>query len=119
MKKLLYLPFAALALVSCDSHTYEDIDEEIIIDGPVTYNANVKAIIDANCVMCHVDGGAASFRPLVTYAQVKQAVAEAGLLERIQLQNGEPGIMPATGRMPQRNINVLLEWEADGLLETE
>jgi mono/diheme cytochrome c family protein len=117
--KYIYLPLAALALVSCDSNTYEDIEEEIIIDGPVTYTANVKAIIDANCVMCHSNGGAAAFRPLTNYAEVKAAVEEAGLLNRIQLQNGEPGIMPSTGRMPQSTIDVVLQWNADGLPETE
>ncbi|RYD92370.1 MAG: cytochrome c [Sphingobacteriales bacterium] len=119
MKKLIYLPLAALALYSCDSHTYDEIGEEIIIEGPVTYNANVKSIIDNNCVMCHSQQGSASFRPLTTYSQVKAAVEEAGLLNRIQLQNGEPGVMPSTGRMPQSNIDVILEWNADGLLETE
>ncbi|KOS08339.1 hypothetical protein AM493_12415 [Flavobacterium akiainvivens] len=118
MKKLI-LPLAAVALISCDSNTYEDIEQEIIIDGPVTYNANVKAIIDANCVMCHNSAGQASFRPLTTYAEVKAAVEQAGLLNRIQLQNGQPGIMPSTGRMPQSTIDVILEWSTDGLLETE
>ena len=119
MKKYIYLPLAALALYSCDSHTYQEIEEEIIIDGPVTYNANIKSIIDNNCVVCHVDGGAASFRPLTTYAEVKAAVQEAGLLDRIQLQNGESGQMPSTGRMPQSTIDVILQWNTDGLLETE
>ncbi len=119
MKKLIYLPMAAFALISCDSHTYDEIEEEVVIDGPVTYNANVKAIIDNNCVVCHNDAGQASFRPLTTYAQVKAAVQEAGLLDRIQLQNGESGVMPSTGRMPQSNIDVILQWNADGLLETE
>jgi len=117
MKQLIYLPLAALALMSCDSHTYEEIGEEIIIEGPVTYNANVKSIIDNNCVVCHSPEGSASFRPFTTYAEVKAGVEEAGLLDRIQLQNGEPGVMPSTGRMPQSNIDVILQWNADGLLE--
>ncbi|MES2488042.1 MAG: cytochrome c [Bacteroidota bacterium] len=119
MNKLIYMPFAALALFSCDSHTYDEIGEEIIIDGPVTYSANVKTIIDNNCVVCHSPEGSASFRPFTTYADVKAGVEEAGLLDRIQRQNGEPGVMPSTGRMPQSNIDVILQWSADGLLETE
>lgn len=119
MKKLIYLPLAAIALISCDSHTYDEIEEEIIIEGPVTYNANVKSIVDNNCVVCHNSAGQASFRPLTTYAEVKAAVEEAGLLDRIQLQNGEPGVMPSTGRMPQSTIDVILQWNTDGLLETE
>lgn len=119
MKAKIYLSTAVLALVlfSCDSHTYEDIQEEIIIEGDVTYDANVKSIIDANCVSCHSDGNAASFRPLTNYEEVKDAVQNAGLLDRIQMQNGEPGLMPQTGRMPQSKIDVILQWNEDGLLE--
>lgn len=117
MKKYILLPLLALALLSCESHTYEDIEDTTVIVDTVTYNGNAKAIIDANCISCHADGGSASFRPLTTYAEVKDAVQNAGLLNRIQLQNGEDGIMPQTGRMPQGNIDIILQWDADGLLE--
>lgn len=117
MKKYIFIPLAALALYSCDSHTYEQIEDAPVVVGNVTYNANVKAIIDNNCISCHSAGGAASFRDLTTYALVVDAVQNTNLLERIQLQNGEPSQMPATGRMPQGNIDLILQWNADGLLE--
>lgn len=117
MKKYIILPLLAVGLLSCESHTYEDIEDTAPVTDTVTYNANAKSIIDANCVSCHADGGAASFRPLTTYAEVKDAVENAGLLDRIQRQNGEDGIMPQTGRMPQNNIDIILQWNADGLLE--
>jgi mono/diheme cytochrome c family protein len=119
MKAKIYLGIGILvtALYSCDSHTYEEIEDETIIEGDVTYDANVKAIIDANCISCHNDAGVAAYRPLTTYAEVKEAVEEAGLLERIQLQNSEPNVMPQTGRMPQSKIDVILQWNEDGLLE--
>jgi len=117
MKKYIVLTLLAVGLLSCESHTYEDIEDNTVITDSVTYTANVKAIIDANCVSCHANGGSASFRPLTTYAQVKDAVENAGLLNRIQLQNGEDGLMPQTGRMPQGNIDIILQWDADGLLE--
>lgn len=119
MKAKIYLGAAvlAMALYSCDSHTYEDIEQETIIEGDVTYDANVKSIISANCVSCHSDGNSAAFRPLNTYDEVKDAVLTAGLLDRIQMQNSEPGVMPQTGRMPQSKIDVILQWNEDGLLE--
>lgn len=122
MKKYIFIPLAALALYSCDSQTYQDIEADVIpppTDTIVvtTYTANVKAIIDNNCVVCHSDGGIAAFRDLTTYANVVDAVQNAGLLDRIQLQNGEPGIMPSTGRMPQGNIDIVLKWNTDGLTE--
>ncbi|MFP9097459.1 cytochrome c [Flavobacterium sp. RHBU_24] len=117
IKRYILFPILLVALASCESTTYEDIQDNTVIDGDVTYNANVKTIIDANCVSCHTPGGSASFRPLSTYTQVKDAVENAGLLDRIQRQNGEDGAMPQSGRMPQSTIDIILEWENDGLLE--
>lgn len=116
-KIILSTAFLAMALFSCDSHTYEEISEEIVIEGDVTYNANVKSIIDANCVSCHSNGNVAAFRLLTNYNEVKNAVENGGLLERIQLQDAEPGVMPQTGRMSQAKIDVILQWNQDGLLE--
>ncbi|TRW22369.1 cytochrome c [Flavobacterium zepuense] len=120
MKKYIYIPLAALALYSCDSNTYAEIEADVPPVDTIaitTYQANVKAIIDNNCVSCHSDGGQASFRDLTTYAGVVDAVQNAQLLDRIQRQNGEPGQMPTTGRMPQGNINIILQWNTDGLPE--
>jgi mono/diheme cytochrome c family protein len=117
MKKYIGIAVVAMALCSCDSHTYEEIGDHTVIEGDVTYNANVKAIIDANCISCHSDGGVTAYRPLTTYAEVKDAIENTNLLERIQRMDGEEGIMPQTGRMPQDKINIILEWNMDGLLE--
>lgn len=118
INKFIYITATAatLIIVGCSSSTFEEIGEETIIEGPVTFNANVKAIIDENCVSCHNPTGVASFRPYTTYEDVRNAVLETNLLERIQLQNGDPDIMPQTGRMPQNKIDVILQWEQDGLL---
>jgi len=118
MKKyLLIASLILLSLSSCDSSTYESLEESQIIVGEATYETNVKSIINSNCVSCHSVGGTASFRPLTTYSEVKNAVLNTNLLDRIQRQNGEPGQMPQTGRMSQDKINTILQWNADGLLE--
>jgi len=117
IKKYIGIAIAAMALMSCDSKTYDEIGEEIMVEGDVTYNGHVKAIIDANCVTCHNPQGLAAHRPLTNYMEVKDAVEMTNLLERIQMMNGEPELMPQTGRMPQEQIDVILEWEMDGLLE--
>jgi len=77
----------------------------------------VKTIIDGNCVSCHSSGGTASFRPLTTFAEVKAAVENSGLLGRIQKQTGQSGIMPQGGRMSQSNIDLVVKWNTDGLKE--
>lgn len=132
MKKTIALTILLAAFASCsDSDTYQDIEkptDPVTTPGTgtdpgtqpavaATYTKNVKSIIDANCVSCHSSGRAASFRPLTTYAEVKTAVESAGLLNRIQLQNGQQGIMPQGGRMSQANIDLIVKWNTDGLKE--
>jgi uncharacterized membrane protein len=126
MKKLIIMTIlAAAAFTSCsDSDTYQDIETPPVTGTPdpdpvvaATYSKNVKSIIDANCIGCHQAGRSAGFRPLTTYAEVKTAVETAGLLNRIQLQTGQQGIMPQAGRMSQANIDVIVKWNTDGLKE--
>jgi uncharacterized membrane protein len=131
MKKLIAITILLFALTSCsDADTYQDIETP---PGAVTppgtgtpgtdpvvatsYTKNVKSIIDGNCTGCHQAGRSAGFRPLTTYAEVKAAVENAGLLNRIQLQTGQQGIMPQAGRMSQANIDVIIKWNTDGLKE--
>lgn len=129
MKKVLALTILFAAFASCsDSDTYQDI-ETPVTETPttptnptepvaaITYTKNVKSIIDANCIGCHQSGRSAGFRPLTTYAEVKAAVESAGLLNRIQLQTGQQGIMPQAGRMSQANIDLIVKWNTDGLKE--
>ncbi|MCV2484356.1 cytochrome c [Flavobacterium sp. SH_e] len=125
MKKTILLTILLAVFASCsDSDTYEDIETPPTTPTnptnpttAVTYNKDVKSIIDANCVSCHSTGRSAAFRPLTTFAQVKAAVESAGLLGRIQLQSGQQGLMPQGGRMAQANIDLIVKWNTDGLKE--
>jgi mono/diheme cytochrome c family protein len=115
MKKYIYLSGLILSLYGCESVTYESLEEPTNVVGEVTYTTNVKSIVDANCIACHASG--AAIRPLETYDQVKDAILNTDLLDRIQRQNGTPGQMPQAGRMPQNKIDIMLQWNTDGLLE--
>lgn len=135
MKKTIVLTILLAAFASCsDSDTVQDIEgttpttpttptnptDPTTPTTPttaITYNKDVKSIIDANCISCHSSGRSAAFRPLTTFAQVKAAVESAGLLGRIQLQSGQQGLMPQGGRMAQANIDLIVKWNTDGLKE--
>ena len=118
MKKKIYVVvFIGSLLFSCSSNTYAELEEKVILEELVTYNSHVKNIIQNNCVSCHSVGNVAGFRPFTSYVLVKDAVLNIDLLDRIQKQNGEPGQMPQTGRMAQNQINIILQWLEDGLLE--
>lgn len=114
----LFLLFSTL-LVSCTNENPTTLIDESPMEGLTTYDQNVKTIIDNNCVVCHasVPKNDAPM-PLVTFDQVKQAVLNRGLLTRISLENGNSSLMPNGGpRMPQASIDIILQWEKDGLLE--
>ncbi|RUT67897.1 cytochrome c [Flavobacterium cupreum] len=126
MKKAIAFTILLAALTSCsDSDTVQDIQTPPETGTPgtdptvttISYTKNVKSIIDANCISCHQSGRSAAFRPLTTYAEVKTAVENANLLNRIQLQNGQQGLMPQGGRMSQTNIDLIVKWNTDGLKE--
>lgn len=89
----------------------------MLVDRVLTYQHDIKPVIENNCTQCHSAGGVAAFRPLETYDQLKQAILTTDLLDRIQRQNGETGQMPAGGRMSTNDINLVLEWSGQGLLE--
>ncbi|MDO5977693.1 hypothetical protein [Flavivirga spongiicola] len=116
---LLLLTFILIVFSSCTNVSEDDL----IIKTPqpvlTTYNDGVKTIIDNNCIACHanppINGAPIS---LTTFSDVKNAVMNSNLIDRISRQAGESGAMPFGGpRLPQNLIDLIKKWEDDGLLE--
>ncbi|MBV1922801.1 MAG: hypothetical protein KUG68_02105 [Flavobacteriaceae bacterium] len=111
--------FTLTLLYSCSNDTLDDIvaDEVIPIEN-VTYQ-DVRSTFETICTACHsnpTQNGAPM--PLTTYQNVKQAVQDRGLIDRISRAQGESGMMPAGGqRLPQATIDLIVQWNEDGLLE--
>lgn len=118
-KTLIIILILPLFLSNCTSASESDLIDEQPAPVLVTYDDNVKAIIDNNCIFCHKsppENGAPM--PLLTFEQVRVAVQNRGLLDRISRQAGEAGAMPAGGpRLPQSTIDLIIQWNDDGLLE--
>lgn len=122
MRKLLYATcLTGLFLFSCATDSIEDLLEPSVLEpeNPVNYTENIQSILTNNCTFCHsdppVNGAPIS---LTTYDQVVNAVVNSNLIDRISRQDGEAGAMPLGGpRLPQNLINLIIQWEADGLLE--
>lgn len=109
--KLLGITFL-LTVIGCtndsDSDLLENTENEM-----VTYTGIVKQIIDQNCVTCHgvtpINGAPMS---LHTYENVKEAVLNRGLIDRITRIEGQPGAMPFGGpRLPQTQIDQIIQWQ--------
>lgn len=115
------MPLAVgLAFAGCTNDSPDDLLADPIPEGTtITYSANVAAIINTNCLNCHSNppqSGAPM--PLTSYAFVKQAVEQRGLIDRISRDQGAPGMMPNLGtRLPQPLINIIIQWQAQGFQE--
>ena len=98
-------------LFSCSS---EDDDSEMI-EATITYDTNIKSIIDNNCTVCHgsptTQGAPMS---LTTYTEVKSAVETRDLIGRV---NSSSNPMPQSGLMTLANRDLIQQWKDDGLLE--
>lgn len=121
MKKIILLTTIATFtfLTNCTSVSEDDLIEEQPVPTTVTYNKDIKPIIDNNCIFCHAPppvNGAPN--ALINYTQVKNAVENSNLINRVSSQAGQPGAMPFGGpRLPQSTIDLIIQWNDDGLLE--
>lgn len=114
-KKKLLLSLSVLFLWSCSDNSPDDLIDAAPIN-EVTYQTHVKPIIDNNCVVCHseppVNGAPIS---LTNYEQVKTAILNHGLLDRISKDEGADDLMPLGGpKLPQNHINTIIQWQTDG-----
>lgn len=112
MKNIIYIASIILFVTSCESRTYEEISDNTPIADVIKYQTDIKPIIENNCISCHSSG---SFKPFVTYDQVKSNIDI--IVNRIQRPNGDPLRMPQGGSLSSGQINNFLKWKADGLVE--
>lgn len=115
MKKMMCIISLALVSIACESRTYEEISDKTPVAELVTYNKDVKPIIEANCIICHSPGGAASFQPWTSYSQVKNNIDN--IINRISRPVGDPQKMPQGGSLSPSQIEIITKWKADGLTE--
>lgn len=107
-----------LLLFGCTAVSEEDLVDATPIPETITFNVNVKPIIDNNCIICHSNppqNGAPM--PLVSYENVKEAVQNRNLIGRISSE--DPAFMMPFGgpRLPQNLIDIIIQWNEDGLIE--
>lgn len=119
MKCRYLIPVLIVSLLfSCSYNNEDDLTEEIIIEDFVTYEDNIKPIIDNNCIVCHsnppINGAPMA---LTTYNDVKDAVENRDLISRISSTDIGFGMPFGGPRLPQNLIDLVILWETEGLLE--
>lgn len=112
MKKILMFIglFLMILFASCSSNS----DDSPINDPPpntsITYTNTISSIISGSCLGCHgsppTNGAPMS---LTTYSNVKEAVENRGLINKI-----ETGIMPKTGaKLTAAQVQNFKTWQAN------
>jgi hypothetical protein len=110
LKAQLLLTFVVLFFTSIQCST--SVIEKAVIIEKITYNNNVKTIIDNNCVSCH--NGLQLIIGLDTYSKLRLATENGNL---INLINNASSPMPPSGLMSADLIATIEKWVEDGYLE--
>lgn len=117
IKNIILLFLSISLFLSCTNDSTSDLINLEPIPEQVAYAKDVKSIIDNNCIVCHgttpIPGTNLS---LTNYEQVRDAVLNRGLINRISLEEGSSSLMPQGGpKLPQATINIIIKWQEDGL----
>ncbi|PWG05558.1 hypothetical protein [Polaribacter aquimarinus] len=118
MKKIIYksifISVISFGFYNCSTTVIPLEEEPEPVIEKITYNDNVKSIIDANCISCHISGGQASHYPLINYSQVKNSAESGNLISRM---NDITRPMPQSGLLPAQTRAIIDKWKTDGFLE--
>ena len=114
MKKIATLAIFATALI-CFSNCHSS--KKATKTAPkVTYEANIRPLIETNCSPCHFPDKNGMKKPLNSYTAVKDNIDS--MLSRIQRNPADKGFMPFKHpKLSDSTITVFKQWKADGTLE--
>lgn len=116
--KIPMLVLGTTLFLSCTTDSISDLTVIETID-EVSYQRDVKPLIDSKCNNCHGNpptfGAPTSY---TTYENVRNAVLNQGLIDRITRPENTSGAMPFGGpRLPQNQINLIVQWSEEGFAE--
>jgi hypothetical protein len=87
---------------------------------PVTYEKDIRPLLEANCTSCHYTGGIAPF-PLDNWASVQ--AADRAIVTAVQNGKMPPWLadkvchpLRNSAALPQTQIDLLASWQKDGFL---
>lgn len=114
MKHLKLKPFIAFALLLGACTKAEIPANTTPINRTVSYQSDIKTIVQNNCLTCHSAVNSAAGLSLETYQQVKNSAENGTLIQRI---NDAANPMPQSGLLPADTRALFDKWVTDGYLE--
>ena len=100
-------------ILSCSEYEIP-VDESPIIQETVTYNDDIKSIMDDNCISCHGTVNPSANLSLTNYSLVKNSTENGNLIARM---NNITNPMPPNGILSEATRALVDEWKGDGYLE--
>jgi len=95
------------------SRSFPNVYTITVGSAAVTFNNDIKAVIQSNCASCHTAGPQTRYD---VYANAKNNIDM--ILDRIKRTQGAAGMMPNGGqKLPQATIDLIQKWKDDGLKE--
>ncbi len=114
MKKLLILSIFTTFFLSCSNDSTDDVTTPI--PTVITYNKDIKAIMDTSCATsgCHNAASNAGTLTLENFTQVRNAFVNRNALGRMESTTAS---MPPAGNLPSTSIQKIKDWRDQGYLE--
>jgi len=107
------LILVAFAIFSCSTSVIEKVEPP---QEEVTYVANIKTIIDANCVGCHGAISPVAGVDLTTYALVRTKTEAGRVIARVT-STSSPMPPAPNPRLTDADIALIQQWISDGYKE--
>lgn len=115
-KKSIFIVASTLFVLTANRCTKAEIpkEEPVVVTQTVTYEADIKTIVQNSCLTCHGAVNPAAGLNLSTYLLVKDATQNGSLIQRI---NDASSPMPQSGLLPAEQRALFDKWVQDGYLE--
>ena len=94
----------------CEKNIEEDHENNSVDCSVVKayYTENVAPILSSNCIGCHSGGTASAGLHLDSYTSVYSAIKSGNVLDRVNRNSGDNGLMPQGGqKLSYANLDIL------------
>ncbi len=83
-----------------------------------TFDGDIKVLVDQHCIQCHTEPRTqgATF-PMRNYQEIVNAYRNSNRDIFGRVETTGRNVMPPAGRLSQDDVDLFLDWRADGLLE--
>lgn len=112
--RLLSALLITIVIFSCTTAVIPLDEEAGPIEETITYNTDVKLIMDNHCTTCHGNVNPNAGLSLTNYTQVRSSAENGNLISRM---NNQTNPMPPSGILSSQVRAVIDKWRDDGFLE--